>query len=49
MRSNKATGKDGITSEVYKSAFKIFPRYITALYNACLPNEVEKNKVAANY
>jgi len=36
MRSNKATGEDGITSEIYKSAFKIFPRYITALYNACL-------------
>jgi hypothetical protein len=29
MDKKKAPGKDGITGEIYKSTFEIFPRYIT--------------------
>ena len=38
MGNKKAPGEDGITGEIYiyKSAFEIFPRYITAIYNGCL-------------
>jgi hypothetical protein len=36
MDNKKAPGEDGITGEVYKSAFEVFPRYITAMYNGCL-------------
>jgi len=34
--NKKAPGEDGITSEIYKSTFEIFPSYITAMYNGCL-------------
>jgi len=27
---------DGITGEIFKDAFKLFPNYITAIYNGCL-------------
>jgi hypothetical protein len=33
MGNKKAPGEDGITGEIYKSTFEIFPNYITALYN----------------
>jgi hypothetical protein len=33
MDKKKAPGEDGITGEVYKSVFEVFPRYITAMYN----------------
>jgi len=36
LGNKKAPGEDGITGEIYKSAFEIFPRYITAMYNGCL-------------
>jgi len=36
MDKKKAPGEDGITGEVYKSAFEVFPRFITAIYNLCL-------------
>jgi len=36
MDKKKAPGEDGITGEVYKSAFEVFPRYITTMYNGCL-------------
>jgi hypothetical protein len=36
MDKKKAPGEDGITGEVYKSAFEIFLRYITAMYKGCL-------------
>jgi len=36
LGNKKAPGEDGITGETYKSAFKIFPTYITAMYNSCL-------------
>ena len=36
MNNKKAPGEDGITGEVYKSAFEIFPKYLTAIYNCCL-------------
>jgi hypothetical protein len=39
MGNKKAPGKDGITSEIYKIAFEIFPNYITAIYNGCLKRE----------
>jgi hypothetical protein len=32
----KAPGEEGITGEVYKSAFEFFPRFITAMCNGCL-------------
>ena len=40
MGIKKAPGEDGITGEIYKSTFQIFPRYITALYNRCLSRGV---------
>ena len=33
--NKKSPGKDGITGEIYKSSFEIFPNYITAMYE-CL-------------
>jgi hypothetical protein len=36
MDKKKAPVEDGITGEVYKSAFEVFSRYITAMYNCCL-------------
>jgi len=36
MNKKKAPGEDGITGEVYKSAFEVLSRFITALYNCCL-------------
>jgi hypothetical protein len=36
MDKRKAPGEDGITGEMYKSTFEIFPKYITAIYNGCL-------------
>jgi len=36
MDKKKAPGEDGITGEIYKSTFEIFPRYIMALYNSRL-------------
>jgi len=40
MNNKKAPGEDGITAEIYKITFKIFPKSITALYNSCLRNGV---------
>ena len=40
MGDKKAPGEDGITGEIYKSTFEIFPSYITALYNGCLKRGV---------
>jgi len=36
MGNKKAPAEEGITGEIYKSTFEIFPSYITALYNGCL-------------
>ena len=36
MDGRKAPGEDGITGEIYKHTFNIFPKSITALYNGCL-------------
>jgi len=36
MNNEKAPGEDGITAEIYKLTFKIFPKSITAMYNGCL-------------
>ena len=36
MASKKAPGEDGITGEIYKTTFEIFPSYITAMYSECL-------------
>jgi len=33
LDKKKAPGEEGITGEVYKSAFEVFPRYITAMFN----------------
>jgi len=40
MVKKKAPGENGITGEVYKSAFEVFPRYITAMYNGFLQRGV---------
>jgi hypothetical protein len=40
MDNKKATGEDGITGKIYKHAFNIFPKSITAMYNRCLTLEV---------
>jgi hypothetical protein len=44
MDKKKAPAEDGITGEVYKSAFEVFPRYITVMYNGCLRREVFPKK-----
>jgi hypothetical protein len=36
MNNKKAPGECGITGEIFKQAFKTFPKYITAKYNGCL-------------
>jgi hypothetical protein len=36
MNTKKAPGEDGITGEIFKQVFEIFPKYITAIYNGCL-------------
>ena len=36
MGNKKMPGEDGITGEIYKSSFEIFPNYVTAMYNDCL-------------
>jgi len=36
MNNKKAPGEDDITGEIFKQAFEIFPKYITAMYNGCL-------------
>jgi hypothetical protein len=40
MNKKKAPGEDGITAEIYKLTFKIFPKSITAMHNSCLKNGV---------
>jgi hypothetical protein len=40
MDNKKAPGEDGITAEIYKQTFKIFPKSITAMYNGCLKTGV---------
>jgi hypothetical protein len=40
MNNKKAPGADGITAEIHKQTFKIFPKSITAMYNSCLKNGV---------
>jgi len=36
MDGRKAPGEDGITGEIHKHTFNIFPKSITAMYNGCL-------------
>ena len=40
MNNKKAPGEDGITAEIHKLTFKMFPKSITVLYNSCLKNGV---------
>jgi len=40
MSNKKAPGEDGITAEIYKITFKIFPKSITALCNGYLKNGI---------
>jgi hypothetical protein len=40
MDKKKAPGADGITGEVYKSVFEVFPTYINAMYNGCVQRGV---------
>ena len=40
MDNRKAPGEDGITGEIYKQTFNIFPKSITSMYNGCLRQEV---------
>jgi hypothetical protein len=40
MDNKKAPGEDGITAEIFKHIFKIFPTSITAMYNGCLKNGI---------
>jgi hypothetical protein len=44
MGNKKAPGEDGITGEIYKSTFKIFPNYVTAMYNRCLRRGVSPTR-----
>jgi hypothetical protein len=36
----KAPGEDGISNEVWKCIGSILPKYLTAIYNGCLREEV---------
>jgi len=36
LNNKKAPGEDGITGEIFKQIFQIFPKFITAMYNKCL-------------
>jgi hypothetical protein len=36
MNHNKAPGDDGITGDIYNYAFKMLPKFFTAMYNCCL-------------
>jgi hypothetical protein len=36
MNKNKATGEDGITSNILQHAFNLLPKFTTAMYNRCL-------------
>jgi hypothetical protein len=36
LGERKASGVDGITGEIFKGAFRLFPNYITAIYNGRL-------------
>jgi hypothetical protein len=36
INSNKASGEDGITSDIFQRAYKQFPNFINTLYNECL-------------
>jgi hypothetical protein len=36
MDGKKAPSEDGITREIFKHTFNIFPKSITAIYNGCL-------------
>jgi hypothetical protein len=38
--NKKSPGEFGITAEIYKLTFKIFPKSITALHNSCLKKGV---------
>jgi hypothetical protein len=38
MNNKKAPGEDGITAEIYKLTFNLFPK--TALYDSCLKNRI---------
>jgi hypothetical protein len=40
MDNKKAPGEDGITAEIFKQTFKIFPASIKAMYNSCLQNGI---------
>jgi hypothetical protein len=40
MDNKKTPGEDGITAEIFKQTFKIFPGSITVMYNSCLKNGI---------
>jgi len=40
MNNKKAPGEYGITVEIYKLTFKIFPKSITSMYNGCIKNGI---------
>jgi len=40
MDNKKASGKDGITGDIYNHTFQILPNSITAMYNGCLRDGV---------
>jgi hypothetical protein len=44
MDNKKAPGEVGITAEIYKQTFKIIPKSITDMYNACLKTESSRRK-----
>jgi hypothetical protein len=40
LNNKKVPGEDGITGEIFKQTFEIFPKYITAIYNEFLRRRV---------
>jgi hypothetical protein len=40
MKNKKAPGEDGLTAEIHKQTFQLFPKSITAMYNGCVKNGV---------
>jgi hypothetical protein len=54
LRSKKAPGEDGITSNVLQRAYKQIPKFINTIYNHCLregcfPNRWKMSKGNTSY
>jgi len=51
MDPKKASGEDGITSAILLRVFNLLPKFMTAVYNACLTKGIfpEQRKKCSDY